>query len=434
MIRNINIPNLIKRVFLLLAGVQILLGLIWMAGNMDAVWRELLQISLAGGAVYYFLRYAAGNLSEQISNKVMVILTAYIVSFPVVLQCHMETLPYSPASALLLIVLTDCIRILKKEEGAAKTSCFARISIGWFLIGALDLCYGVIVGIVVLVVFFICGRRKVLKWLPLLLTVVCIIAGLGSVQFWKLSRDKEERIQNSVSSVMLSRFAWPYFMRNSYFWEPEVRGLFDDNELTQISMYPEKVLYEFGPKLEAKVGKERAREIYRQMAWDSFRIGKKDALKAIGRDVIANAGGPFAVQYQLSGRGVSYTSLHYSNLQEEMPKLTKYYVRYAFYSYDFMVLVTLIMYLKSRFGKRRPVLSVASRGSQKTVCSAGKVMICAVLGMMIFWYTMIGNGMQDYLKVIPVSVFWCMLPVWGYGCLQKAADKKKNEKGKEEDL
>jgi hypothetical protein len=215
------------------------------------------------------------------------------------------------------------------------------------------------------------------------------------------------RVQRSMNSVLWTRFAWPHFERDGFYWDHKVWIEFADDEWGWVSMYPENAIYEFGPKIEGVVGQEQADVIFGEMAKLSFNMGMKDALKALGRDALANAGGPFALQYQMSGRGVSYTGWNYYQMQGNTPGLTKYFVRFAMYSFDFLLVLTLGIAWSRR--KKCKVLDIVKKAMP------------ALLGLsvMILWYTMIGNGMQDYLKVLPVILFWRVLPVIGVGALNR---------------
>ena len=94
--------------------------------------------------------------------------------------------------------------------------------------------------------------------------------------------------------------------------------------------------------------------------------------------------------------------------------MTKYFVRYALYVFEFLFVIALGICISRR--KSREVLGVIKKSMPALLG----------LGVMILWYTMIGNGMQDYLKVIPVALFWCLLPMFGFGRL--AEENVENDK------
>jgi len=442
MSRRKEIPNLIKKVMLLLAGIQVLLGGIWLVCNLTympdfqetrdmlkasetMVFDEymgvlypvllrlcsvfgdgfyvpvyLLQTGLAIWSYYYFLCSIAGGNFANAEKKYLWLLVGYFVTFPVILQAHMSVLPYSLATSLLVFMTTEIKYLIENKEVVQKKRLLT-ICILWLLVGLLIPDYGFIALFLVVTGFVWAGWRQRKKILLYLGIVVVTFAAIFTTLTLTQTPGSYGRVQRSVNSVLWTRFAWPHFERDGFYWDHKVWIEFADGEWGWISMYPENAIYEFGPKIEGVVGKEQADAIFGEMATLSFNMGMKDALKALGRDVLANVGGPFALQYQLSGKGVSYTGWNYYQMQGNAPGLTKYFVRYAMYSFDFLFVLTLgIVWSRRKKCKMQDIIKKA---------------VPALLGLsvMILWYTMIGNGMQDYLKVLPVIFFWCVLPVIG---------------------
>lgn len=446
------VTKLIGCVIFLLAGIQILLGVVWIIGNImvipgfaesrlflqasrDFVLDEyvgilypillrvtsitgeghsvvlyLIQIAVAFGAYTYFLQSFLGKYFASKTRKLSCFWAAYIVTFPMILQGHMSVLPYSLASSAVLLLVAEFRKLLTKEGPLSKRTVIC-IGVLW-VIGALLLPdYSVILGIVVVLGFVMCGWKKERRWRVLLLTVFVAIGCIGGTLTLTQTPGSLGRIQKSAGSVMLSRFVWPYMERNSFFWSHEVKVEFNNTDFSQLSLYPERMIYEFGPRLEQSVGRERANELYWEMAADSFLIGKKDALVALGRDAIFNVGGPVGIQLQLSGKGISYTGWNYARMCEDMPAFTKYYVRFAGYSFDFMLLSAIVVWL---FGRK-----VVERNTNRRMW----ILTFLLIGMIIIWYTMIGNGMQDYIKVMPINILWCAIPACGYALCRKSTEE-----------
>lgn len=438
--RKQNISNLIKTVFLLLMGIQVFLGCLWICKNLGSIPRfgesawlirasedwildeyigilypllirmtsltekvtgitfctvlYLMQLLFAFTAYIYFLKKAGFQPQEKKDWKIY-LLAAYVLTFPPILQCHMSVLPYSTVSSVVLLLITELKQLLTNTERSFRSSLI-KVSIYWLVSALLLPDYSYIAGILVAAGFCILGWKQREKILILLMTVIVTIAGLGITFNLSQTPGSLNRIQKSVGAVMLSRFTWPYFERNSFFWPDEVTSLFDAQELSWISLYPENVIYEFGPKLEEAVGRKEANEIYWEMAVTSAGIGKKEAFSAFGRDLTANLTGPVSMQLQLRGMGISYTGWNYECMKENSPILTRYFVSFAMYSFDFLLLVSVIMWFMSK--KRKE----AGANRSFTVILTLAVVLTAV------WYTMIGNGMQDYMKIILINILWCM--------------------------
>ena len=440
MSRRKEIPNLIKKIMLLLAAVQVLLGGMWMVCNLtfmpdfqetrDALKASetflfdeymgvlypvllrlfsvfgtffyvpvyVLQVGVATWSYYYLLRSFVG------SGWFVWLGVGYLVTFPMILQCHMSVLPYSLAISLLVILIPEIKGLMEKKETIPKKRLFI-IAVLWLLIGLLVPDYGVIAAFLVVPGFVLAAwkqkKRLLLYFCVALVTMATIFTTLSLAQ----TPGSYGRVQRSVNSVLWTRFAWPYFERDGYYWDHKTWITFEEDEWGWASMYPENAIYEFGPKIERVVGKEKANDIFGEMAKFSSKIGKKEHLLSLGRDVLANAGGPFAIQYQLSGRGVSYTGWNYYQMQGNTPDLTRYFVKYALCSFGFMFVVTICIFACKR--KRYEWSKIIKK----------TMPVFLTLGVMVLWYTMTGNGMQDYLKVMPVLFAWCILPVLGLGAL-----------------
>lgn len=446
--------KLIKNIWVLLAGIQVVLGLIWVACNITKVpcfaesrlylqaskdfvideymgilypvlirvasvlgsnWCGMIyfvQLGLAFGAYYTLLRNVFGHLLAPNQRKILYFMAAYVITFPVILQCHMSILPYSAASSLLIFTVSQLKSLLSKE-GPMSKPCVISIGVFWGLAALLLPDYGVIIGVPVLVGFFMYGWKRERRWKVLLLTLFITVACTGSVLALTQTPGSLGRIQKTMGATMLSRFAWPYMERNSFFWSEEVKETFDTTDFAQFSLYPERIMYEFGPRLELALGKEQANTLYWQMAKDSFLIGKKDALWAIGRDILINIAGPIGIQIQWMGKGISYAGWNYGRLLEYTPALTGYYVSFAKYSFDFMLLMMLTVCLLLKGSRKAALLDKFYW------------LVLLVIGVMTIWSTMTGNGMQDYLKVVPINVCWCLLPVWGCTmCIKNTKEKK----------
>ena len=447
--RRNEIPNLIKKCMLFLAGMQVFLGVIWLICSLTHMpdYQEtrdmleasqtliideymgilyplllrlfsvfgkyfyvpvyLFQVGMAVWSYHYLLRSMLGE------KRRVWLLVGYLVTFPFILQCHMSLLPYSLATSLLMFLVAETKR-LTENGGMLKAKRFIMICILWLLEGLLLPDYGIIAAVIVvpgLVLSTWKQRKRMLLYLCMAaLTMSTIFATLTLTQ----TPGSYGRMQRSVNSVLWSRFAWPHFDRDGFYWDFKEWIEFGDGEWGWISMYPEHAIYELGPKIERLAGTEQADVIYGEMAALSFNMGMKEALKNLGRDIIANAGGPFALQYQLSGKGVSYTAWNYYQMQGNVPGLTKYFVRFAIYGFDFLFVLALgINWMNRKSRKREKVQKI--------------VPALLGLGVMILWYTMIGNGMQDYLKVIPVSICWCMLPMLGLNMLTETQTEKAAE-------
>lgn len=451
-----HVKKIIYGLCFLLMGVQIVAGLLWLCGNLTAVQEfaetaELLEISKTwvldeyvgiaypiciwmvripallyvlqvaaafGAGVYFLNRNGVMERITQMSGKWTVYYgAAYLVTVPMMLQCHMAVLPFSFAYSVFLVLLADCIQLFWSREPMAMRKV-AKIC-GMWLLGALFMPdYGWLGGIPVLLAFFGCIRgvvagksgnlgKAVASLLLAFGVTVSAIAGTACVTQTPGSRG---RIQKSFHASMLSRFVWPNFDRNSYFWNVYITDVCDPATLLEISQNPENVIYQFGPMMEQAYGRKMADDIYRQMAEVSLQMRTKEIMHEIVNDGLAYLCPQVAVQRHLDGKGISYTGWNYSRMQHHSPVLTKYYVNCALSSWNILAVLAILgmaVQLAVRVKqKKQNVQQVSQKG----------MILFPVVTILTFavWYTMSAGGMQDYRNVLIVWALWAILAIKGW--------------------
>jgi len=452
--------RVLEWMFFLLMGVQILLGMVWLVKNIGCQpWfyetqsylkaANELRIDEHMGILYPILIFVAEK-TEQImgipyysflyvvqlcvalyalvhflnqqgwitkNGKRSIIkkywLAAYLLTFPLLLQLHLAVLPYSLAASVLLLLVSEGLRGLKNEAVFSGRDLIRLCGL-WILGYLLLPDYSWLAGIFVCSVFI---KRMYMdrKWsmqmvIALLSTVLCFGVIAGSTQ----TPGSMGRIQKTVGSAMVHRFVWPYFVRDSFFWEEEIHDTFSYQDLVKMSQAPELVDTQFGPILEEKYGRKEANRMYWEMALTSFASGSKQTLKNISRDFLANLCPQAGFQVSLADNENTLNGWNYARLTDQSPVAAKYYLKVSMAGWNFMCL----------WGVLQWIFQTAARIRQKKTNQSGKiwsVVLISLLGMTV-WYTM-SRGMQDYKYVMMNSFFWLMPVIRGYLCIIK---KRKN--------
>ncbi len=457
MIKKQNIAKLIEKVFLLLMSIQVILGCVWICQNMGhvpqfeesacllqaskdwildeyigilyplvihffsvignvfglnfCIFLYIFQLGAAFFAGFYFLKKVIFS-KRKVRMGILCLTAAYAVTFPPILQCHMSVLPYSAASSVMLCLLTE-IKLWREGTDRLFAQGLLKICLCCFVSALLLPDYIFLSGLTAVAAFVLYGRKQPKRILVLVLAACMTILCTGTALTLTQKPGSLGRIQKSVGAVMVSRFVWPYFERNAFLWRDEVNDLFDHGKLDEIACYPERVIYDFGPGMEEIFGKEEANDIYWEMAIDSLFLRTKESIGELGRDLVANLTTPLSLQWQLKGKGVSYTGWNYERMKEKTPALTDYYVIYAAYSFDFMLLVSAALYL-----------SAGRKAYKKSGGGFGLIVLLSAVATGL-WYTMAGNGIQDYIKVVPISILWCLFLTYG---LRKGMDLDDSDK------
>ncbi len=354
-----------------------------------------LQLISALGAFLYMLRYSGWISGNGLLGKLKYGLAAlYMLTFPLLLQLHMAVLPYSLAASISIIMICDGLYYLYHME-EVRGSVLIRLCGLWMLVVLLLPDYSWMLGIFMMTLFvkILYGnkiwRNRIL--ICMLSTVLCF----GVIGNTTQVPGSMGRIQKSASSCLLSRFVWPNLGSYSFFWPQEVGDIFTLEELSGMAVYSESMMYDFGPVLEENYGKETANNIYFKMAVAAFGLNTKQILIDTGRDFVSYLCPQIAFQQQQKDNRGALLAWNYGRLQEQTPMLTKYYVNISFACWNVLCVLGGLLILIRR---------------QYKVRSYAGMMIGSSTLFMAFWYTMQGAGIQDYKKVMLISLLW-LLPV-----------------------
>ncbi|MBQ9140419.1 MAG: hypothetical protein IJX63_01315 [Lachnospiraceae bacterium] len=449
MAMKVESKRILQSIIYMLMGLQIAFGTAWILCNLGEVprfeeSRELLAMSetlvideytgimypvclrlamtlehligFPGCAVLYILQLAAAYLAygcflkhvvfygqemkRRLRNKVC-FYAGFAMTIPTVVQVHMALLPYSLASSTFIVLLAKT-SLLWRREYTLHWKKGLEIGGLWVLSAQLCPAYAWIAGVAVGISFLrylMLHKQSFIKLTAVCLAAVLCVNVLNSVFQTEGSLGK---IQSSVGAVMIARFVWPNFLSYKYFWGPEVTGIWDYAGLAELSTYPEKVIYEFGPRLEECVGKEAANQIYWEMSLDALKLGTKSIVLTLLTDFAAYVCPPLTMLVQLQGTGVSYTGWNYGRMKDYAPELTRYYVEYALGAWGCIVGLCLVQ-------------SILSRGRKRNSARKGNyigVYFCLVSLFINLWYIMNNGHMQDYKRLIVNSVLWAFVVIY----------------------
>lgn len=439
-----EVKKLIQSIIYILMGLQVLLGGLWICSSLGGVSRfeestELLAMSktlcideytgilyplcirafitlgewvkLSGCAFVYVLQLVVACLAYQYFLKRVVgcsgkkgwFFALFIVTIPTIAQCHVAVLPYSLVSSVFVLLLTELVE-LWRDEAKLRLKQMLRIGIWWVVSALICPDYSWLSGIAVVISalrYLLLHKKTAWQLLALCLAgVLCI----GTIEALVQKDGAMGKIQRFVGSAMVLRCVWPNFGTFQYFWGEEVTALWNSRELANLAMYPEKVIYEFGPVLEQTYGKERAEEIYLEMSKTAISLDTKNIVLNMAREGAAYVCPPLTMLLQLKGVGVSYTGWNYGRMKDYAPELTGYYVNYALYTWVCVFGLSVVLWWLNR-----------NTGQEGRVCKQ-KMWTGGFIGtvslVINLWYVMCSGNMQDYKKVIVNSVLCAFLVIW----------------------
>lgn len=387
-----------KYLLLLITGAQIVLGLLWMAGNFGRlpqfslteelveisrtwvldeytggvypaliagsralerwfhvpffIWLYLLQLLLAFASGTFLLSSLWGQKLRRFEN---VWGSLYLMTIPMTAQLHLSVLPYS-LSLSLFFFLTGILKRMTEENGdeaKGRKRLFkpAALTAAWIMLILLlpeTFFMTAVLGITAAGIALV---RKKKRCAQALATVLVLSLGIGGAANAMVQQPGSRgQIQKSIGSVLLSRVVWPYFDMDYYFWPPEIKEVMSEDMAWTVSCNAERVKDLFGPAVEEAYGRKKAEELYLQMAKAGFTVRTKDVVKQIAADLGFYACPQVGVNLQLDGVGNGLNAYNYNQMKEARPLLTKYYVNYSLNSFGIVMLLGIAgwIYLKCR--------------------------------------------------------------------------------------
>ena len=359
-------------VLYIIMGVQIVFGCAYFAGNFSAEQQfaeryasvmpmgivSLIQLFAAAVSIWYVLG-KLGFEGKREKRFLRGYICAFLLTVPCLLQMHTARLVWSPALSCFLWMLGLVMEIAVR--GVSKKKVL-------FLTGAYFL-YGVIcpdglwLGGILL---FFCllyrrkreritenrnksgkeageQREKVPFGLAVFFTAAVIFlanAGLNSA-FPEARRIYRE---NNPGTAAVSRFVWPNFASNYFFWDEEVKAVLSEEDAVRLCQRIDLLETEFYPAMVEAYGTGKATRLCLEMGYRCLMDRSRETVLEIGRDLKDHLLIPFTIENNLRGRGVSLTAWNYGRMRARSPVLVKYYVRYGSFELPILLLCSLLLW------------------------------------------------------------------------------------------
>lgn len=379
-----HVTAVLGRVIIIGFGIQIVLGMLWMCSAFASLpgLREGIvcvgQIALAGCAGHFFLRSAGvGRGWLRLFGSLA------LVTFPMLMQCHM-TADVRSVTASLILLETACVI---RATGRPESRYFWWAALGFWMLAGLLLgeyfYFGAVPVIFLLVKWsFDPGQRGAI-WRQIVLAAAVggIIAGAGS--FYQ-ERQRPE-------ACIASRFAWTTLYQTYSGWQEEWKDQIGYGTMVEAcyeAVGIEKIML---PRLEETVGTGEAGRLMLEISGAAWRRDASRILKEIAWDELGYALPPAVLPLQLQGRAYdSYSGVNYRQILQPAPRLGKGYMDYSCWWFQTgLVLGALMLLLQPRPMDWKRILTALLTG-----------------GLMVSWYTMRGAGQMDYKNTAYVLCLW----------------------------
>lgn len=456
------VKKTLKNLLYLMTGAQILLGLGWMFFQFEilpafSMSEELMQMSrtwvideytgvgypvvlffanllesyfkipfyqwvyvLQLGMAFFSGKFLLSKLFQEKGWKFKTIWGSfYIMSIPMIMQCHMAILPFSFTLSAIFFAIGFIIQIVNSEY-FFKDFIFLGISIGISILFFPDI-FWLYLFLSFLLGCYLFFQSKNWKKVVLFLLVAGFFLGSGkTVNVLVQEPGSLGKIQKSVSATLLGRVVWPYFDLDYYFWPWQVKDCVLQEEAWSISCYPERVSGVFGPAMEEKYGKKEASGFYMEMVQSCFNVRTRQIVGEIKRDFLAYTCPQISLLRQLKGDGVSLNAYNYKQMQRANPMLTKVYMKYFFASFVFLFILSIFLILYQRIKGKRTY----------RLCEKAGMIFILLSGMWQIIYCTLGTaGTMDYKNALFVVSIYGILILGGLESVRKKGETNGQKNG-----
>lgn len=241
---------------------------------------------------------------------------------------------------------------------------------------------------------------RVLMAVSLLMGIGCIRKFRGKKQMWinafvflllGILAGAVAEPQTDLLTRIGSRTAWTTLYKE---YERLPQDMIDDIDYDMIaeSTYEATGVEDvFMPSLEMTLGRQRSREILKELIAVSWEYSKGRITKEILWDEAGYLFSPLILPLQLKGRAYeSYSGLNYRQFLQVAPRLGSFYMRYGCLWFAVVLAIRGLHFL------------TAERRVDKPVC----IYTALTVGGMSLWYSLSSAGRMDYRNTVYILCVW----------------------------
>lgn len=359
----------------------------------------LLQLGLAFVAACVFLQTLGVKTKKRLVWGSLVLLT-----FPMVMQCHLAVLPRSLVASFLLLELAACLQILGDKTCPGAVS-FVKVLFFWMLTALLQPEY-LYLGLVPILVLFgytvgkgwTSHRKNVLHVLLLLMAFAGMIIGIHSLT---QVEGYYGRTRQSLQLHLAGRCVWRYVHVDYEYWPEDAKVLFTPELARTADLYADNVEQIVGRTLENALGVERSREILGDIAKHAWTYHKQNIVHDAAWDVVGYTFSPLVVQRQFAGKAYdSYSGTNYDIMRMQSPVLSEMVLNYGCWWFVLGMIVAGVLQVLVMFRTKRGFWNM-----EKGIAFLGWILTVFAI---VLYYTLQGAGMMDYKKSIAVILLWLL--------------------------
>lgn len=438
-----SVLQILKGIFFIGFGVQILLGAAWTCCN----FTRLQEFSVSGGFLYQALRalaerafvllyvvqlalagavgYAWMGLCHRGSPFLRAWGTLCLLTFPMALQCHLAVSPYSLSGSLFLLELFFAVRAVREEDKtlwktAGACACWMALTFllpEYFLLG--------LVPVLLTALLKLPAWRKELRRLAGVLLLAAAFGGLMA-GIRELAGGENPFSRENAALALFSRMGWPTIWNDAMacWTDDEIPGL-SVQALQDTSNRAEDFWRVLKPLADEAFTADEAAAFFLKKASVGWILRPGQVLKQCVWDGLCYVASPVCLPAQLRGfGGATYSGRNYELMLQRTPRLSGTFMRYGCWWFTAALPMAVLAIPARRLASGRNAAVWDGQGVPVQAGRSGSLwgawkagFLCALsAAALALLYTMRGAGRMDYKCTVAVVLLWL---AWMQGVMRK---------------
>ena len=302
-----------------------------------------LQVVLCFVAIFYMWHFLYTRILGRNGMIKEIIVSLYLMTIPMVMGHNLTILTDSIALSALLVAITQLVRIPTEDKRWNYVVFFVAVTLELMI--RADRIYSFTIYVAVYTVIYLIKTKNYKKYLLVLCCMLlAVVINLGINKKTQI-KGYYGRIETNLSFVLLDRVVYPHMQQNYGDFPAEITDVVSIEDAQVFDTHNNNTMYVFAPMLQEKVGKDKAEEMYREMAAVVWRNNKKDVMREIWDKFKVMCFAPYYADASMKGKVISNWGWIYYNYSLNGEKLTGNYYNYYNIGYGIIGLVLTIVLL-----------------------------------------------------------------------------------------
>lgn len=361
------------------------------------------QTVLCFVCILYMVHFLFKYILEESKIFKEVFVSVYLLTIPMITFHNFTILTDSIALSAILVVITQLVKLVKQSINIKDSIIFFLAITLEFMIRA-DRIYSLSAFVLVYcIVCFIKSKDWKKNLTIFLCTLLAVVLNLG-INAGTQKKGYYGRVETDLPFVLLDRVVYPHMTENYDNFSEKIKANITLEDAQQFDSHNNNVMYFLAPMLEAKVGKEKASEMYVEMAKVVWENDKSKVINEIFYKFRLMFFAPFYGDLSMKGKVLTNFGWLYHNFSQIDEKMTRKYINYYDIGFGYICASLSVVMM---------IIGIILKKSRKQVLHWLKAFILyfLILFVIVLWFAVGDGDAANQRYVLLAYIIYTVLPV-----------------------